>query len=219
MSTPRFAVVLFDLDGTLTDPRIGITRSYQHALASVGTVVDDPDELTWMIGPPLRANLLAAGVQGGDVDTAADAYRDRHWTVGVYEATVIPGIPELLADLHAAGTRLGVATGKVTDQGVVTLDHFGLSPWFDVVVGSDLDRGRVEKDDIVRHALDELGSPPLDRSAMVGDRRFDIEGAQAVGLTSIAVTWGYAEPGELAMAEPDLTADTVDELRAYLLGT
>jgi phosphoglycolate phosphatase len=217
MSTPPFVAVLFDLDGTLTDPRIGITRSYQHALASVGTVVDDADELTWMIGPPLRANLVAAGLHGADVDTAADAYRDRHWAVGVYEATVIPGIPELLADLHAAGTRLGLATGKVTDQGVVTLDHFGLASWFDVVVGADLDRGRVEKDDIVRHALDELGSPPVDRCAMVGDRRFDIEGAKAVGLTSVAVTWGYAQPGELAAAEPDLTVATVDELRAFLL--
>lgn len=218
MTGPRFTAVLFDLDGTLTDPRIGITRSYQHALASVGTVVDDPDELTWMIGPPLKANLTAAGVRGADVDTAAAAYYDRHWTVGVYEATVIPGVPELLADLHAAGTRLGLATGKVTDQGHVTLDHFGLAPWFEVVVGADLDRGRVEKDDIVRHALDELGSPPVDRCAMVGDRRFDIEGAQAVGLTSIGVTWGYAQPGELAAASPDLVATTVDELRAFLLG-
>jgi phosphoglycolate phosphatase len=217
MSAPRFAVALFDLDGTLTDPRIGITRSYQHALATVGTVVDDPDELVWMIGPPLRANLVAAGLHGADVDTAAAAYRDRHRTVGVYEVTVVPGIPELLADLHAAGTRLGLATGKVTDQGAVTLDHFGMAPWFDVVVGSDLDRGRIEKDDIVRHALDELGSPPVDRCGMVGDRRFDIEGAKAAGLTSIGVTWGYAQPGELAAAAPDLVADTVDELRAFLL--
>jgi phosphoglycolate phosphatase len=217
LTAPRFTTVLFDLDGTLTDPRIGITRSYQHALASVGTVVDDPDELTWMIGPPLKANLAAAGVSGADVDRAAAAYRDRHWTVGVYEATVIPGIPELLADLHAAGTRLGLATGKVTDQGAVTLDHFGLAPWFQVVVGADLDRGRIEKDDIVRHALDELGSLPVDRCAMVGDRSFDIEGARAVGVTSIGVTWGYAQPGELEAAAPDLTATTVDELRAYLL--
>lgn len=213
-----YDAVLFDLDGTLTDPRIGITRSYQHALASAGVVVDDPDSLTWMIGPPLKANLVAAGLRGEAVEMAASAYRDRHWKVGLYEATVIRGIPELLADLHDVGVRLALATGKGTEQGVETLAHFGLAPWFTFVAGADPDRGRVEKDDIVAHALEALGSPPPGRVAMVGDRRFDIEGAKAAGLTSIAVTWGYADPGELEAAAPDLIAETVDDLRKLLLG-
>jgi phosphoglycolate phosphatase len=217
LSGPRFAAVVFDLDGTLTDPRIGITRSYQHALASVGVVVDDPDELTWMIGPPLRANLAAAGVRGGDIATAEAAYVDRHWTVGLYEATVVPGIPELLADLHDAGARLALATGKGTEQAVETLAHFGMAAWFEIVVGADRERGRIEKDDIVAFALQGLGSPPPDRSVMVGDRRFDIEGAKTAGLASIGVTWGYAEPGELDTAGPDHLVDTVGRLRALLL--
>jgi phosphoglycolate phosphatase len=217
LTTSRFVAVVFDLDGTLTDPRIGITRSYQHALASVGLVVDDPDDLTWMIGPPLRANLVAAGVGGPDVATAEAAYVDRHWTVGLYEATVIPGIPELLADLHDAGARLALATGKGTGQAVETLAHFGLAAWFEVVTGADRERGRIEKDDIVAHALEGLGFPPPDRTVMVGDRRFDIEGAKTAGLASIGVTWGYAEPGELDAARPDHLVGTVDELRALLL--
>lgn len=213
----RPEVVLFDLDGTLTDPRAGITGSYQHALATVGVVVSDPEELTWMIGPPLRANLLAAGVTGDDLEVAAAAYRERHWAVGLYQASVIDGIPELLADLHAAGVRMALATGKATAQGIATLEHFGLDRWFEVVAGAEPDEGRVEKDSIVAHVLRGLSFPPVETVVMVGDRRFDIEGAQAAGIRAVAVTWGYALPGEMDAAGPDAVVSTVDELRALLL--
>ena len=169
-----YEAVVLDLDGTITDPRTGITRSYQHALATVGITVEDPDDLTWMIGPPLKANLIAAGVVGEAIDTAAEAYRQRHWTVGLYEAEAIEGMPELLADLHAAGVRLALATGKSTEQGVATLKHFGLTDRFEVVGGAEPARGRVDKDDIVVQVLEALGSPSPDRVAMVGDRRFDV---------------------------------------------
>lgn len=217
MADAPFDVVLFDLDGTLTDPRVGITGSYRHALASVGVTVEDTDDLTWMIGPPLRANLVAAGLTGKAVDVAAEAYRRRHWSVGLYQATVIPGMAELVADLRSAGVRLGVATGKATAQAEATLEHFGLAHRFEAVAGADPDRGRVDKVDIVVEALRALGPPPPGRVAMVGDRRFDIEGGRAAGLVTVAVTWGHAPPGELAAAAPDVVVRTVAELRTALL--
>ncbi|NMR20632.1 HAD hydrolase-like protein [Cellulomonas fimi] len=212
---PPFDVVLFDLDGTLTDPAIGITSSYRHALAAVGRHAADDADLTWVIGPPIQENLALLGVTAEELPLAVGAYRGRHGEVGLYEAEVVPGIPELLGRLRSAGVRLALATAKPTGEGARTLEHFGLSEHFAVVSGNRPD-GSLTKADVVAAALRELGGPDPGRAAMVGDRRHDVHGAATHGLTSVGVRWGFASVDELEEAGAQHVVTTVDELGAVL---
>lgn len=191
--------VLFDLDGTLTDPEVGITASYRHALAAVGRPAYDAD-LSWVIGPPLPENMRLLGVPEQDIPRAVDAYRRRHLAIGLYEAEVVPGIAELVSRLDAAGVRLALASAKPTELGELTLAHFGLAEHFTVVAG-DTTPSSLSKAEIIAGALERLGGPDPARVAMVGDRRHDIAGAAANGVTSVGVAWGFAADGELAGAD------------------
>jgi phosphoglycolate phosphatase len=214
-------VVLFDLDGTLTDPKVGITVSMQHALASVGVVIDDPDELTWCIGPPIIDNFARLGVTGDRALDALAVYRERYDRVGAYENVVYDGIPELLSGLAEDGRRLAVATSKAEHSAKAILEHFDLDGYFAFVGGASADLLRAVKADIVAYVLASLGSPDPASAVMVGDRHHDVDGARLNGLPSIAVTWGYALDGEIEAAHPDRVVSTVAELASTLdvLGT
>jgi phosphoglycolate phosphatase len=209
-------VVLFDLDGTLTDPKVGITVSMQHALASVGVTIDDPDELTWCIGPPIVDNFARLGVTGDRALDALAVYRERYDRVGAYENVVYDGIPELLSGLAEDGRRLAVATSKAEHSAKAILEHFGLDGYFAFVGGASADLLRAVKSDIVAYVLASLGSPDAASAVMVGDRHHDIDGARLNGLRSIAVTWGYALDGEIEAAHPDRVVSTVAELASTL---
>jgi phosphoglycolate phosphatase len=210
-------VVLFDLDGTLTDPALGITRSYQYALASEGVTVDDPAELVWMIGPPIWDNLAALGLDAEAVERAVLAYRVRHIDIGLYECEIVPGMPAVLRTLWGAGHTLGVATAKPTEQAVRTLEHFGIARLFAAVGGATLDGTRRHKSEIIAHTLDLIGGPPADGVVMVGDRRHDIEGARACGIVAIGVRWGYGTADELDAARPDHIVATPEALAEVIL--
>lgn len=197
------AAVLFDLDGTLTDPEVGIVGSYRHALEAVGQPVAAGVDLRWMIGPSIRDNLARHGLPAHLHDDAVLAFRARHVEVGLFEAELIVGIIEVLDALAADGTPLGLATAKPVPQAVTTLDHFGLADRFAVVAGGVADGMPRSKSDIVADALDQLGRPDPSRVAMVGDRRHDVDGGRENGCTTVAVTWGFAEEGELAAVAPD----------------
>ena len=207
--------MLFDLDGTLTDPRVGITVSMQHALAQVGVIVDDPDELVWCIGPPIIDNFARLGVTGDRALQAVAAYRDRYDRLGAFENAVFDGIAELLDEV-GEGRTLAVATSKAEAPAEMILEHFDLRRRFAFVAGASADHIRSVKADIVAYALAGLGHPDPTTVVLVGDRRHDIEGARLRGIASIAVTWGYAQPGELEATEPDLVVDTVAQLRSVL---
>lgn len=207
--------MLFDLDGTLTDPRVGITVSMQHALAQVGVIVDDPDELVWCIGPPIIDNFARLGVTGDRALQAVAAYRDRYDRLGAFENAVFDGIAELLDEV-GDGRTLAVATSKAEAPAEMILEHFDLRRRFAFVAGASADHIRSVKADIVAYALAGLGHPDPTTVVLVGDRRHDIEGARLRGIASIAVTWGYAQPGELEATEPDLVVDTVAQLRSVL---
>jgi phosphoglycolate phosphatase len=217
----RYPTVLFDLDGTLTDPRVGITRGVQVALASVGIVVDDPDALVAYIGPPIHDGLAELhAVAPADIDPAVAVYRAYYREHGMYENELHEGVPELLARLTDAGAVLALATSKPDTVATDVLDHFGLLPWFRFVGGASLDGGRRTKADVIEHTLDAIGAAsPASRpgTVIVGDRVHDIEGAKTAGIASIGVRWGYALPGELEAAGADTIVGTVDELRAALL--
>jgi len=212
----RFDVVLFDLDGTLTDPEVGITTSYRYALAAVGRAVADDVDLSWMIGPPIVENLVLAGVTRAELPVAIDAYRRRHNPVGLFEAEVVPGIPALLERLRGQGVRVALATGKPAVDGQLTLEHFGLASFFEVITGNT-DTGQLNKGEVVADALRQLGDPDRGRVVMVGDRRHDIEGAAVNGIASIGVTWGFALDGELAAARADAVVASVEALSALLV--
>ncbi|WP_295902780.1 HAD family hydrolase [uncultured Alistipes sp.] len=210
--------LFFDLDGTLTDPMQGITRSVRYALRHFGIEVADLRELTPFIGPPLADSFKERyGMTDTEAETAVAKYREYYAPKGIFENEVYPGIPSLLADTAAAGCVNVMATSKPTPFARQIAAHFGLEPYFRLISGSTLDGRRTTKADVIRHALGELEIAPRE-AVMIGDRRYDVEGAAETGLDSIAAGWGYAQPGELEAAHPGCFAPDVAALRRLLLG-
>jgi len=204
-------LVLLDLDGTLTDPCDGITRSVTYALDGLGLPRLEERQLRSFIGPPLQDQFAALGLDEGEVGRAVELYRERFRDHGLYENRVYEGVPEALGALAAVPLRLAVATSKPTPFAQRIVEHFGLDVHLDVVAGSTLDGSRRTKADVIRFALTALAADPAD-AVMVGDRAQDVAGARALGLPSIGVTWGYAEPGELEAAGADQVVGTPLEL-------
>ena len=196
---PTEATLFFDLDGTLTDPKPGITGSIQYALSKLGRTVPSQDELAWCIGPPLRASLVA--LLGGEdhADRAVELYRERFGDVGSFENSVYPEIERVLAKLRQSGFRMFVATSKPHVFARRIIDHFGLNSHFERVFGSELDGTRVHKADLIAYALAQTGVDPS-RSLMIGDRSHDVLGAKANGVDAIGVTYGYGSREELIAA-------------------
>lgn len=215
----RGDLVIFDLDGTLTDSKPGIVRSVRHALTRLGIEPPDLDALAPFVGPPLSDSFrLRYGLDDEGVRRALDYYREYFDERGMYENAVYPGIPELLDALRAAGTRLLVATSKPTFVAVPVLEHFGLLSRFEHVSGGESDLSGAEKNEVIARALKELADVPRDAIVMVGDREHDVFGARANDLPCVAVTYGYAPPGELDLAQPAARAASVADLRRLLLG-
>jgi phosphoglycolate phosphatase len=208
--------VLFDLDGTLTDPAEGITGSFRHALAAVGHAVPDDTDLRWMIGPAIAESLDRHGLAAEHHDAVIDGYRSRLREVGLFQAALIDGMPAVLDALRSDGIPLALASAKMIDMGETTLEHFGLLDRFAAVAGTLADGKLRTKGQIVGDALAALGGPDPARVAMVGDRLHDIEGAREQGCIAIAVSWGFAEPGELDAHAPDHVVTTPAELLALL---
>lgn len=216
----RWKQLLFDLDGTITDPKVGITKSVQYALEAFGIIEPDADRLTPFIGPPLLDSFEQFYQMSREqAQQAVEKYRERFSTVGLYENEIYPGMAQLLSELCAQGCRLAVASSKPTVFVKKILEHFQIESYFSVVVGSELDGRRVQKEEVVAEALRQLSLlGDAGETAMIGDRRFDIEGAQVHQLTGIGVAYGYALPGELEEAGADFVVQDVAELQKLLLG-
>jgi len=209
--------LLFDLDGTLTDPAIGITLSLQHTLTKLGRHVPPVGELKRFIGPPLRgtfAELLSTNDEAV-LDLAIQHYRDRYAEVGIYENELYPDVPDGLAALRRLGHRLWVATSKPEVYARRIIDHFGLSHWFEEVYGSELSGENCDKTELISHILDRERLRP-DDAWMIGDRSHDIVGAQRNGVRTIAVLWGYGSEEELRGARPDAMVGSMAHLCEYL---
>ena len=209
-----YAVVLFDIDGTLTDSKLGITKSVQYALSKFKIREDNLDNLESFIGPPLSESFQKHyDFNSSQAQQAVDFYREYFSTSGIYENEVYPGIPDLLADLKSKRKELIVATSKPTVYANQILNAFNLDQYFTVVVGSHLDGTRTSKTEIITHALSALEKPKESNAAMVGDREHDVIGAQGNAIDSIAVTYGYGTPLELQRANPTYLAHTVEDIR------
>lgn len=209
--------ILFDLDGTLSNPRDGIIGGLLYALDQLGIAEAAPDELDSFIGPPMRESFrLRYGMDADAAEEALRLYRVYYSDRGLFENAVYPGIPELLAALNARGFRLFVATSKPTVFASQILAHFGLDTHFEGIVGANLDNTRNEKAEVIAHVLTTYTLDPA-RALMVGDRKHDLIGAQAHGMRAIGVEWGFGGREELAAHGAAAIAADVPDLEALLL--
>jgi phosphoglycolate phosphatase len=217
MKTDSIKNVLFDLDGTLTDPGEGITRSLQFALGELGLACPAPAELHIHIGPPVR-DALAIILKTTDqtlVEEALRLYRVRFSETGIYENVVFDGVPEMLAALCASSRRLFVATSKPLVFTEKIMKHFRLSDYFEGIYGSELNGKLDNKVELICHILKNAGLRP-DETLMVGDRMYDIRGARENGCMSLGVTYGYGSEEELRSAGADLICESPREIAARL---
>jgi len=215
--------VFFDLDGTLTDPREGITRSIAHALQRMGREPPPLDDLCFAIGPPLRASLarLLDDDRRDTVEQALAHYRERFAEVGLFENAPYEGIAETLAALRDSGARLFVATSKPLVYAERIVRHFGLDVHFDAVHGCELDGTREDKRDLLPHILATHGLPAQrtagQRITMIGDRGVDMSAARLHGLARIGALWGYGTADELLEAGADVLCESPQALRTKLI--
>ncbi len=213
--------LLFDLDGTLTDPKVGITTCVQYALKALGIDEPDLDKLEPFIGPPLKDSFQEFYQMSDEqAQEAVKKYRERFETVGIFENSIYDGIPHLLRTLKENGLHLAVASSKPTVFVRKILEHFHIDKYFEVVVGSELDGTRVKKEEVVQEALRQLFKDKpiaVDKVYMIGDRKFDIEGAKAMQVDSVGVAYGYGSMEELKAAHADYIVRTVEELQRFLL--
>ncbi|HXK23812.1 MAG TPA: HAD hydrolase-like protein [Myxococcota bacterium] len=209
--------LLLDLDGTLTDPRDGITRSLAHALEALGAPVPDAATLARCIGPPLRdafAELLP-DPSPVRIESAVTRYRERFDRVGWRENRVYDDVPDFLDALRARGLRTLLATSKPRVFALRIARHFGFEPALDAIYGSELDGRLGHKAELVAHVLAQEGLA-RERAVMLGDRRHDVEGARANGLRSLGVTYGYGDRAELSAAGATWICDDLREALAVL---
>ena len=205
--------VLFDLDGTLTDPALGITNSFKYALNYFGREIPSYETLCTFIGPPLNdtfKNLLH--FEEEKIPDAIKKYREYFAEKGLFENSVYPGIPELLAKLNKNGKKLVVATSKPEEFSVKIIEHFGLSQYFENVCGSLMDESRSKKDQVIEYAIERNHISDKSKILMIGDRKHDILGAKKVGLKSCGVLFGYGSLEELQTAGADFIAENVSRL-------
>ncbi|MBQ7379567.1 MAG: HAD family hydrolase [Clostridia bacterium] len=197
----KYKYALFDLDGTLTDPGEGITRSVQYALAKFGINVENRQELFCFIGPPLHESFeVYYGFSRPDAMKAVDYYREYYAVKGIFENLVYDGIRETLADLQAAGIKICLATSKPEYYAKQILEHFGLDGYFTAVAGSNMDGTRTKKAEVVERALMLLDNPDVRECVMIGDREHDVLGGKAHGLDTLGVLFGYGSREELERA-------------------
>ena len=210
-----YRYALFDLDGTLTDPSLGITNSIMHALSKMGREIPSRESLYRLIGPPLvPAFQEFIGMTPEEAEQAVVFYREYFSVNGLFENTPYNGITELLKKLKEHGVILAVATSKPEQFAVRIIEHFGMADDFTLVCGATMDSSRSKKGDVIAYTLGKLGIADAEKSAvlMIGDRHHDIEGAKENGLASAGVLWGFGDENELKTAGADAIAHDMDEL-------
>lgn len=213
-----YQTILFDLDGTLTDPGVGITKSVQYALKKFGIEAPELSALYPFIGPPLESSFQKFyGFTAEQATLAVTYYREYFRPTGIFENVVYEGVPALLTRLKNADKRLAVATSKPTEFAGRILEHFHLAQYFDLVVGSNFDGTRSRKGEVILFTLNALNVIDKSAAVMVGDREHDILGAKEAGLDSIGVLYGYGDREELTRAGATLIAETVEAVGNLIL--
>lgn len=209
--------LLLDLDGTITDPMEGITRSVEYALNHLGIAVNDRRELCSFIGPPLKDSFREFyNLDEEQAEEAVCKYRERYSEIGIYENELYKGMEDFLCETRQCGKKLFVATSKPTEFAGRILDYFHLSPYFIFIGGSGLDGSRSTKAEVIRYVLDENHITDLSSVIMIGDRKHDIIGARTVGIDSIGVLYGYGSYEELSETGAGKIVKDIPELKEVL---
>lgn len=214
--TDNFDTLLFDLDGTLTDSTEGIVRCLEYALERMG--FDIPEDKNKFLGPPLyRSFAEFCGMNEEQVNEAVRIFRERYSTVGLFENRVYEGVPEMLKRLRDGGKRIMVATSKPEVYAVRIFDRFGLSQFFEIVGGANINGTRNDKDEVIEYVLEKAGISDRSSVLMIGDRRQDVIGAHKTGLKCMGILWGFGSIEELTEAEADFISETPEKAADMLL--
>ncbi|MCH5293165.1 MAG: HAD family hydrolase [Treponema sp.] len=214
-----FDYLLFDLDGTLTDPAPGITNSFKYALKYFGIEIPSYEKLCSFIGPPLMETFQTQfGFSDQKASEGVKKYREYFAEKGLLENSVYPGIPELLTRLKSAGKTLVVATSKPEEFSMRIIRHFGLEGFFANICGSNMDETRSKKDEVIAYAIERNKIADKSKILMIGDRMHDIIGAKKNWIKSCGVLFGYGTRDELETSGADFIAATPAELEAICIG-
>ena len=206
--------ILFDLDGTLTNPKEGITKCVQHALRYFG-IERECDELVSFIGPPLKEQFMKyAALSEKDAEKAVEVYRERFAPIGLFENEIYDGVLEMLQELKNQGKILAIATSKPHVFAQKIADKYGISPYLSHLSGSELDGRNTDKAQVIKNAMAALGAKPQE-TVMVGDRIHDCEGARKCKIKCVGVSYGFAAEGEL-LGHAEKIADSPCELLRIL---
>lgn len=213
-----FDLILFDLDGTLTDPKEGITNCVKYALKYFGIEENDESKLLSFIGPPLYDSFRELyGFSHDDANLAVEKYRERYSTIGLFENAVLDGAVEILKALKEKGKTTSLATSKPLVFAQKIVDKYGLSEYLDYIIGADLKGGINYKDEVIIEVLCAAKPIDLTKVVIVGDRKHDVIGAKKCGISSIGVKCGYAEENELEEAGADYIFENLHEVMDFLL--
>lgn len=219
-----YQYILFDLDGTLTDPKEGITKSARYALKGMGIEENNMEKLEPFIGPPLRESFQEFyGLEGEENQQAVTLFREYFEKEGIRENEIYPGISGLLHELKEKGFMLAIASSKPQEFVHIVLKNFGIEECFSVIVGSERDGLRDTKTEVMQEAINQLKKKSgrryqPEKVLMVGDRKYDVEGAHSFGVDSAAVTYGYAPEGELEACAPTYLVEDAGQLREVITG-
>lgn len=210
--------ILFDLDGTVTDPMLGITKSVQYALNKFDINIKNLQELCKFIGPPLKESFMEYyNFSNEEAEKAIIHYREYFSSKGIYENFVYENFEKILSSLKQKDKTLIIATSKPTVFAEKILEHFNLTKYFDFICGSNLDGTRTKKADVIKYILDKHNIYNHSEVIMVGDRKYDVHGAKEVGIDCIGVLYGYGTYEELYNSGADYIVKDIDELSKLII--
>lgn len=214
-------IFLFDLDGTITEPKEGITKCVQYSLESFGIKEDDLDKLECFIGPPLHKSYqVFYGFSEEDSFEAVNKYRERYNDIGIYECNLYQGIEDVIKYVYENDGLVCLATSKPEVYAIRLLEYYGIQKYFKCITGSLMDGGRTEKAEVIEEVFSRLNINEEDKEKciMIGDRMHDIIGAKKMGIDSIGVNYGYAKDDELAEAGATYIVNNTVELKEKIIG-
>lgn len=213
----KYQVIIFDLDGTLSNSKEGITKSVQYALSRLGIKEEDLNSLEHFIGPPLTDELIRTyGMSEEDAQKGLEYYRERYVPVGIYETEIYPGTEEMFKELKRSGKIIALATSKPQEMAEEVLRFLKIKQYFDVVMGAELHGPRQSKQAVLEALFDKLELKDKSKYIMIGDTCFDIDGAKAVGIASMGVSYGFGDKNEMLEHGAMYVVDRADEITRLL---
>lgn len=209
----KYKIIIFDLDGTLSDSGVGITKCVQYALKKLNIIEEDLNNLKHFVGPPLKDELMKTyGCSEAEAKQGVEFYRERYTPVGIYETSLYENVEQLLVSLKERGKIIALATSKPLGMAEEVIKYLQIEQYFDYIMGADLNGPIHNKKDVLLALLEKFGFMNKNEMVMIGDTIFDIEGANSVGIDSIGVSYGYGNIEEMQEKGAKAIADAPLEL-------